>query len=107
MSFAAAGANRDPQRSLRAARQLTLRRLAVDQKATSRPQIVGSASAIRALFLPDDEEDVDALLTIVYQTVGSDHHRGCNPFRVRRTASKKSRSFQARRNERRHRVEVG
>src|SRR5258705_6562926 len=93
----ATGPDGGAQRSLGTARELALGRLTVDQKATARTEIVGSARAIGALLLSHDEEDVDALLTACDEPVCRYYHGGRDSFRVRRAAPKQPRALESRR----------
>src|ERR1700736_6649820 len=95
MSLTSAGPDGGAKRALGAARQLALGRLSVDQKATLRSKIVCRSRAVRALFLSDDEQQLDALFAAADEPVRRDQHRRRNSFRVRSPATKQLRPLES------------
>src|SRR5690242_12057064 len=91
----ATNAHRDPLRALRAACELALRWLAVDEKSARGGQSVRGARAVGALLFPDDEEQIDTFLTALREAVRGAEHRGGNPFRVRRATTGEPVTLQA------------
>ena len=103
---AAARADRDAQRSFRAARQLALGRLAVDEELARRREPIGRARAVGSLLFADDEQQVDALLAGRREVVGGDEHRRGDALGVARAATAQLVAVEPRRDVRRHGVEV-
>src|SRR5215216_271075 len=73
---------RRPKRAFRTACELALGWLAVDEEFAFRRKCIRCARAIRSLFLSDYEEKVDAIFTRLHESLGGNHHCGCDSFRV-------------------------
>src|SRR5689334_18419917 len=93
-------------RSLAARRELALSGFAVDQILAGRGQSIGGPRARRSLLLANDEQQIDALLTGISESLRCQHHRCGEALRVTRAAPIKSATIQSRCDERRDRVEV-
>ena len=76
----AARAHGDAQRSLRAARELALGRLAVDEEPARRRKTIRRARAVGSLLFADDEQQVDALLAALRQPIGGTSIAAAMPF---------------------------
>src|SRR6266446_3503735 len=90
-----ARADRRPQRALGTTRQFAFRRLAIDEEATVRAQIVRGAGTVGPLFLADDEHS-HALLAAADEAILRYHHRGGESLRVGGAAPEETRPFQRR-----------
>jgi hypothetical protein len=106
MSRATAGSHGDTQRALRAARQLALCRLAVDEKPARWREAIGGARPVGPLLFPDDEQEIDALLTGAREVVGGDEHRGGDSLGIAGAAPAQPRSVESRRDVRGYGVEM-
>src|SRR6185503_17948247 len=102
----AAKAQRDALRALRAAGELALRRLTVDEELAGWRQTIRGSRAVGPRFLADDEEQIDAILPCFREPVGRGEHRRGDSLGVGRAASIQPAFLLARRDIWKHRVEV-
>src|SRR5712672_38099 len=89
-----ARADRRPQRALGTTRQFAFRRLAIDEEATVRTQIIRGAGTVGPLFLTDDEEHSDVLLAAADEAIRREHHRGGESLCVGGPAPEETSAFQ-------------
>ena len=106
MRGAAARADDDALRALRAGGELALRRFAIHEVRACGGQQVGGPRTIGPLLFANDEQQIDALFTRRDQTFGRAEHGRGDSLRVAGTATIEPLTFFSRRDIRRHGIEM-